>query len=238
MPPTIFPFLSLPPFLRWQMLLRHYIVPTHVGALRETRSYPEMEIGAAIALSSGCLTVARFATSLAAGMNDLRQRYRAVGGDIDGLAAQISATESALSELSSVLANNPSSGLRRSPNVSPSIQSCIAVCSATIVDVKEHIDQVRSESGAITFAGRVTHLWSRDVVQQALDADTGHAIPAHRFCNASHHCRVHGVFCTCTALTYVLCSDSADAVKARLQAKDAVSILSGAESDAQAYLQT
>ena len=99
-------------------------------------------------------------------LNDLRQRYRAVGGDIDGLAAQISATESALSELSSVLANNPSSGLRRSPNVSPSIQSCIAVCSATIIDVKQHIDQVRSESGAITFAGRVTHLWSREVVQQ------------------------------------------------------------------------
>ena len=124
-----------------------------------------MEVGAAIALSSGCLTVARFATSLAAGMNDLRQRYRAVGGDIDGLAAQILAIESALSELSSVLAN-PSSGLRRSPNVSPSIQSCIAVCSATIVDVKEHIDQVRSESGTITFAGRVTHLWSREMVQQ------------------------------------------------------------------------
>ena len=98
-------------------------------------------------------------------LNDLRQRYRAVGGDIDGLAAQISATESALSELSSVLAN-PSSGLRRSPNASTSIQSCIAVCSATIVDVKEHIDQVGSDSGAITFAGRVTHLWSREVVQQ------------------------------------------------------------------------
>ena len=77
-----------------------------------------MKVGAAITLNSGCLTVARFATSLDAGMNDLCQRYRAVGGDINGLAAQILATESALSELSAVLAN-PSSDLRRSPDVSP-----------------------------------------------------------------------------------------------------------------------
>lgn len=96
MPPPTSLSLFLPPlFLRRQVFLCHYLHSNQVARLRETRVYPETEVGAAIALSSGCLTMARFATSLVVGINELRQRHRAVGSDIDGLAAQISATESA-----------------------------------------------------------------------------------------------------------------------------------------------
>jgi hypothetical protein len=123
-----------------------------------------MELGAVIALSSSCLTVARFAASAAMGMHDLRQRYLSVGRDIGGLAAQISTIESALSELSTVL-SRPSSSLTRNPRVPSSIQSCIAACSAVIVDIQDHIGQVRSDDG-ITFGGRIAHLWSGDIVQQ------------------------------------------------------------------------
>jgi hypothetical protein len=125
-----------------------------------------MEFGAALALSSSCLTVARFAASMAMGVNDLRQRYRAAGRDIDGLAAQVSTVEAALSQLSSILAN-PASGMGCSRRVSASLQSCVGACSAVVVDIQEHIQQVRPDGdGAIGFGGRIAHLWSGEMVQQ------------------------------------------------------------------------
>ncbi len=70
------------------------------------------------------------------------------------------------------------------------------------------------------------HLWFREMVQQYERSRR-----RHRPCSSySLH--------TYTVLTYVLRSDSPSAVVARLRARDAVSILSGAESNAQAYLDT
>lgn len=101
-----------------------------------------MGIGAIIALSSSCLTVARFAASAAMGIHSLRERYSYVGRDIDGLSVQMNTVESALSQLSSVL-SSPSSSLTFNRRVSSSIQSCVAACSSIIADIQTHIRRVQ-----------------------------------------------------------------------------------------------